>query len=859
MKPTMSFQNWCVQNHAYLTLHFYHEGNNPIPPDEIGFSSRKHVRFRCHVCGLSWQRTLNNITNHPLNQTCPYCEHRKPSPFYNLATEYPELKEEWDNERNLFPPETCLPHSTRSVYWHCAKNHYWKDIIKERVRTADKARGSGFPVCPYCSGERISATYNLATEYPEVSREWNYIKNKGQKPEDFPPHSSQKVWWICSYDSSHQWQARISNRTSLSRGCPQCTKEFKMSYPARALFYYLRKAYPNCVCEKPFQKYKIDIFLPDINLVLEHDGYYRHSSDADKKRAERKDYALCKAGYQVLRICDGKGLTEPVIFEGTKILYRYDERNQYLDQMIAATFRYLGAFPLDFNHRRDQYEINQMYFHERKKRTLAVEHPGIAEEWSSKNPNEPDTVLSGSPQKVWWHCPKCQQEYQATVASRTKNHSKCPFCANLRAYEKNCLATLRPEIAAQWHPELNLPLTPYDVVPGSEKEIYWKCSDGHTWKSAISARTSARESRCPICHPRIVFRQHPAQPMDSTLVELWHPIKNLPLVSDNVAGQSNKKFWWKCERGHEWQSSPSHLHRLSPSKRCPFCNDRAVCTDNSLLTRSPELAQEWDSELNFPLTPDQVLYCSGKKYWWRRGEFVWQASVKDRLSKGDCIPRSQYLIYNQHLRLSVTHPDLVEQWDVLKNGPLTPDQVTAHSKKMVWWRCKRGHTWQSPVNKRIRGDGCPYCSGHRPSKEYCLQTHYPALAAQWHSEKNEDLTPWDVTPRSGKVVWWRCEQGHEWRTSISNRSGRGHNCPYCTNHSKKLGSIAEECPALIEEWDYERNLGSPQDHSARSNKKVWWKCMVCGHNWQTSPDNRFSGSGCPACAQKRRRIFFINT
>lgn len=165
MKPTMSFQNWCVQNHAYLTLHFYHEGNNPIPPDEIGFSSRKHVRFRCHVCGLSWQRTLNNITNHPLNQTCPYCEHRKPSPFYNLATEYPELKEEWDNERNLFPPETCLPHSTRSVYWHCAKNHYWKDIIKERVRTADKARGSGFPVCPYCSGERISATYNLATEY----------------------------------------------------------------------------------------------------------------------------------------------------------------------------------------------------------------------------------------------------------------------------------------------------------------------------------------------------------------------------------------------------------------------------------------------------------------------------------------------------------------------------------------------------------------------------------------------------------------------------------------------------------------------------------------------------------------------
>lgn len=191
----MSFQDRCIQNHAYLILRFYHEGENPVPPNEIGFSSRKNVRFRCHLCGLSWQRTLDHITNHPLVQTCPFCDHRRPGPFYNLAT-----------------------------------------------------------------------------EYPEGSKEWNYIKNKGQKSEDFSPYSNQKVWWTCGYDPSHQWQERISDRTSLGRGTPSCTKECKMSYPARALFYYLRKAYPNCVCEKPFQKCKMDIFIPDIDLVLEHDG-----------------------------------------------------------------------------------------------------------------------------------------------------------------------------------------------------------------------------------------------------------------------------------------------------------------------------------------------------------------------------------------------------------------------------------------------------------------------------------------------------------------------------------------------------------------------------------------------------------
>lgn len=116
MKPKMSFRDWCIQNHAYLLLHFYQEGNNPCAPEEIGFSAGKRVRFRCHVCGLSWQRTLNHATRHPVVQTCPFCEHRKPSPFYNLATEYPELKDEWDSEKNPFPPESCLPHSNQNVY-----------------------------------------------------------------------------------------------------------------------------------------------------------------------------------------------------------------------------------------------------------------------------------------------------------------------------------------------------------------------------------------------------------------------------------------------------------------------------------------------------------------------------------------------------------------------------------------------------------------------------------------------------------------------------------------------------------------------------------------------------------------------
>ncbi len=130
----------------------------------------------------------------------------------------------------------------------------------------------------------------------------------------------------------------------------------------------------------------MDIFLPEHKLVLEHDGYYYHSSMAARERAERKDRALREAGYQVLRICDSRELAEPVVLQKTKILYRFDEQDRHLDQMIASVFCYLDLQPLDFHHRRDQYAINQMYFHERKKRTLAVEYPAIALEWSTATP-----------------------------------------------------------------------------------------------------------------------------------------------------------------------------------------------------------------------------------------------------------------------------------------------------------------------------------------------------------------------------------------------------------------------------------------------------------------------------------------
>ena len=64
------------------------------------------------------------------------------------------------------------------------------------------------------------------------------------------------------------------------------------------------------------------------------------------------------------------------------------------------------------------------------------------------------------------------------------------------------------------------------------------------------------------------------------------------------------------------------------------------------------------------------------------------------------------------------------------------------------------------------------------SKTYNLRVDNPGLADQWHPVKNGNLMPEDVTPGSGKKVWWLSEKGHEWREKVYLHD-RSEGCPLC--------------------------------------------------------------------------------
>jgi len=280
--------------------------------------------------------------------------------------------------------------------------------------------------------------------------------------------------------------------------------------------------------------------------------------------------------------------------------------------------------------------------------------------------------------------------------------------------------------------------------------------------------------------PRKVNNKNRLSVVNLSLAKEWHPTKNGDLTPNDVSFGSNKKVWWyRKECNHEWDAI---INARSGGSGCPYCSNHRVCIDNCLATLNPKLAAEWHSTKNGELTPHDVMPNSSKKVWWRKKEcdHEWEAVISSRNQGAgcSCCAGRQVCVDNC---LATLRPDLAEEWHLDKNECLTPYNVTINSSKKVWWYkkdCK--HEWESTVaHRNFSGRGCPYCAGQKVCIDNCLATLRPDLAAEWHSIKNGDLTPYDVTRGSGKKVWWyRKECSHEWEARINKRyNGRG--CPLC--------------------------------------------------------------------------------
>ena len=358
----------------------------------------------------------------------------------------------------------------------------------------------------------------------------------------------------------------------------------------------------------------------------------------------------------------------------------------------------------------------------------------LLDEWDTARNGAvtPKTVSYGSKRKVWWKCAS-GHEWQSVVTARTGNSSGCPYCAGKRAWPgKTDLATCYPVVAAEWDTEKNGNLRPQDFMPGSHRKVWWKCAKGHEWQATIKSRVEGRG--CPVCMNRkIVPDENSLAVTDPQVAAEWYQPKNGSLTPWDVVAGSRRKVWWKCANGHIWQALI--VSRAHSGAGCPVCTGRKVVPgENDLASHYPEIAAEWDTEKNQPLTPDQVSVYSNRRVWWKCAlGHEWKTAVYTRTHAASGCPYcSGRLVLAGFNDLATLVPEVAAQWHPTLNGDLTPQMVTPGSKKRAWWICPEGHVWRAIIGSRagVRRRGCPVCAGKVRSAR---QGRYAKMVAEGQS------------------------------------------------------------------------------------------------------------------------------
>ena len=189
-------------------------------------------------------------------------------------------------------------------------------------------------------------------------------------------------------------------------------------------------------------------------------------------------------------------------------------------------------------------------------------------------------------------------------------------------------------------------------------------------------------------------------------------IRNGNLKPEHFTFKSNKKVWWICKKGHEWQAI---ISSRNSGYGCPYCaGQKALKGENDLHTINPTLAKEWNYEKNGDLKPDLFTANSGKKVWWKcQKDHEWQAKISHRNNGSGCPYCSGRTAVKGENDLQTLNPALASEWNYEKNNGLTPEDVLPNSGKKIWWRCGMRHEWQARIVDRNKGSGCPICRKNR--------------------------------------------------------------------------------------------------------------------------------------------------
>tara|TARA_B100000989_G_scaffold292719_1_gene269078 strand:- start:90 stop:1895 length:1806 start_codon:yes stop_codon:yes gene_type:complete len=543
-------------------------------------------------------------------------------------------------------------------------------------------------------------------------------------------------------------------------------------------------------------------------------------------------------------------------------------------------------------------------------RSLGFKFPDIAKEFHpKKNKNlSPFDITYASDKIVWWKC-KNGHEWQKRVKDQIK--IKTYSCASC-----NSLEFLFPEIAKEWHPTKNGKLKPSEFTYGSSRKVWWLCKNQHQYKTNINVRTRgsgcgkcSKATSLPevriYCELLKIFKEvdhrerYFGKEIDIFIKQYnigieydgsyWHkndskdkakndffkkknitiircrenPLKkisnldiscnskefkkeNINLLLKNISSLLGSKHKVKISDYISLKNYQNEKKYFDIVSRLPLPE-----VEKSLAYQRPEIAAEWHPIKNLPLMPTMVNKSSTKNIWWickngHEWQYVVDERYKDGKKAGNCKVCESIGFNYPELAAQISDKNKISKLFKRRGQIQKFSEISITSSLKLYWECQNGHTFKREVRDAVetKNKYCVECKS--------LSFMTPHIAREWHPTKNVKIDPKKISNSSNKNVWWKCNNNHEWKAAIANRTRYPNSIK---NKCKTCRSVGFKFPNLAKEWHLTKNKKTPFEVTYGSDEKVWWQCRVNSkHIWEASISHRTNKkqpTGCKYCAGRK--------
>lgn len=433
--------------------------------------------------------------------------------------------------------------------------------------------------------------------------------------------------------------------------------------------------------------------------------------------------------------------------------------------------------------------------------------------------NKPARKLTkGSHSRAEFKCIDCGRIFISVIKdlnsnlykSKTKKSTGCSYCAGKKMSPELSFGYKFPNLSQFWNYERNNGITPFDVLPGSDKKYWFKCENGHDFDAQLFNITKKKTPRwCPKCKLKGTSRLE---------IRLYSELSSI-FGESNVIWQkknnySKLKFGVECDL----------LVKMSSRK--------FIAIELDGFHHKTLQGKERD------LRKNQTLQVQGVKLFRIRNNNLDRLSHTDVFfsdNENDVEIVSRLLLnFKNHLSLKKSIQEKIE-WYVSNMGLVAEEKFREYHQKLLS---------QTDLKGGVLKDR-------------------PELENHWHPTKNLPYILGNFSRGSRFEAHWICDTCEDEEVlTIKDKYNKTYLCAKCFENVRQVvelkDSLSSKFPSLLDLWDYEENIKrglEPNKLNPWSEKEAVWKCKI-GHKYVSlikavSYSYASGNSGCPDCKYNR--------